>query len=121
MTFKAFRKLHGTLAPFVLLPLVVTVTTGVTYRIGKDWFGWTRDQVHWLMVIHEGEYWGKTLEPFYVLFNGLGLLWMVVTGAAMAVRNIQRSAWFRAWQASRVTAAVPSPANPDAPDAEDRP
>ncbi len=85
------RKLHSTVAPIVMLPLLVTVTTGVVYRLSKDWFGLTRDQVHVLMVIHEGEYLGHTLEPFYVLLNGLGLVWMIATGGVMAVKNIRRN------------------------------
>lgn len=91
LSLKRLRQLHITLAPVVILPLMVTMVTGVVYRIGKDWLGWTRDQVHFLMVIHEGEYWGKTLEPVYVLLNGLGLLWMLATGTAMLVKNWQRS------------------------------
>ncbi len=87
---QSIRKLHRTLAPIVLLPLLVTVTTGVTYRLSKDWFGMTRDQVHFLMTIHEGEYLGHTLEPFYVLLNGLGLVWMLVTGGIMVGQNIMR-------------------------------
>lgn len=93
-----FRKLHATLAPFVLLPLIITVATGVMYRLGKSWLGLTRDQVHILMVIHEGEYLGHTLEPIYVLLNGLGLVWMLVTGSVMAYQNILRSGWWRRWQ-----------------------
>lgn len=85
------RKLHRTVAPIVLLPLLVTITTGVTYRLSKDWFGFSRDQVHFLMTLHEGEYLGPTLEPFYVLLNGLGLLWMLVTGSVMAFQHFRRS------------------------------
>lgn len=87
----SFRKLHATVAPLVILPLIITVATGVTYRLGKSWFGLTRDQVHFLMVIHEGEYLGKTLEPVYVLLNGLGLLWMLATGGMMAYQNFAQS------------------------------
>ena len=95
MKFRSLiRKLHGTLAPIVLLPLLMTVTTGIAYRLSKDWLGLTRDQVHFLMTLHEGEYLGSTLEPFYVLLNGLGLLWMLVTGSIMAVQNFRR-AWQR--------------------------
>ena len=90
-----FRKLHASIAPFALFPLIVTVATGVAYRLGKSWFGLTRDQVHFLMVIHEGEYLGKTLEPLYVLLNGLGLAWMLATGGVMLYRNFSRS---RLWQ-----------------------
>jgi hypothetical protein len=95
MIFQKLRQLHSTLAPIVLLPLLVTMTTGVTYRLSKDWLGLSRDQVHFLMVIHEGEYLGKTLEPFYVLFNGLGLLWMLATGAGMLIQKLRRTSWFR--------------------------
>jgi len=90
-----FRKLHATVAPWVLLPLVVTVATGVAYRLSKSWFGLSRDQVHFLMVIHEGEYLGNTLEPLYVLLNGMGLLWMIVTGSVMVYQNLTRSRWWR--------------------------
>ncbi len=70
---------------------MITVTTGVTYRLSKDWFGLSRDQVHFLMSIHEGEYLGHTLEPFYVLLNGLGFVWMLVTGGVMVFQNLKRS------------------------------
>ncbi|MEM8642187.1 MAG: PepSY domain-containing protein [Cyanobacteria bacterium P01_G01_bin.54] len=82
---KLLRTLHRQLAPFIMLPLVITILTGVIYRVGKAWFGLTRDQVHWLMVIHEGEYLGKFLEPFYVLLNGLGALFMLATGISIWV------------------------------------
>lgn len=85
------RKMHRTLAPIVLLPLFITVATGVIYRLSKDWFGLSRDQVHFLMTLHEGEYLGKTLEPFYVLLNGLGLLWMLATGGTMLLQSVWRS------------------------------
>jgi len=96
--FLLFRKWHRNLAPVVLLPLLLTVSTGVIYRLAKDWFGLSRDQVHFLMSIHEGEYLGDTLKPFYVLFNGLGLLWMLVTGGVMLWQNLQRS-----WKTSSTT------------------
>lgn len=89
MKKQQLRKLHLTIAPIVILPLLITVSTGVVYRISKDWFGLSRDQVHFLMVLHEGEYLGKTLEPVYVLLNGLGLLWMLFTGGAMLFQNFQ--------------------------------
>ncbi|NEQ46364.1 MAG: PepSY domain-containing protein [Leptolyngbya sp. SIOISBB] len=92
MKFRLFvRKLHRTVAPIVLLPLLITVTTGMIYRLSKDWLGLSRDQVHFLMTLHEGEYLGPNLEPFYVLLNGLGLLWMLGTGGVMVWQNISRS------------------------------
>lgn len=84
---KKIREYHSTIAPIVLLPLVITVFTGVIYRLGKSWFGLSKDQVHFLMVIHEGGYLGDFFKPIYVLFNGLGLLWMLVTGLIILINS----------------------------------
>ncbi len=80
---RRIRQLHRWVAPFVLLPLLITLTTGMAYRLLKDWAGLERDQVHWLMALHEGEWLGPQLEPAVVLLNGIGLLWMLITGGAM--------------------------------------
>ena len=84
------RALHRRFAPLVVLPLLVTVTTGVTYRLARDWFGVDKDNVHWLMTVHEGEWLGPTLEPVVVLLNALGLLWMLVTGATLLIARWRR-------------------------------
>ncbi len=90
MKINQIRQWHRTLAPIVMLPLLITVSTGVTYRLAKDWFRLSRDQVHFLMSIHEGEYLGNTLEPWYVLLNGLGVLWMLATGGIMVFQSLRR-------------------------------
>ncbi|EHA64361.1 PepSY-associated TM helix domain protein [Synechococcus sp. WH 8016] len=90
------RQLHRWVAPLVVLPLLVTVSTGVTYRLAKDWGGLSRDQVHWLMTIHEGEWLGPALEPVVVLLNAVGLLWMLATGSWLLLQNVRRQ-----WIASR--------------------
>lgn len=88
------RQAHAALAPLVLLPLLVTVSTGVAYRLLRDWAGLGRDQAHVLMVLHEGEWlkqwFGPNGETLYVLLNGLGLLWMLLSGGAMAVQRLRR-------------------------------
>jgi len=88
------RRLHAALAPVVLLPLLLTVGTGMAYRLLRDWAGLGREQAHLLMVLHEGE-WLKPLvgssgETLYVLLNGLGLLWMLATGASMLWQRLKR-------------------------------
>ncbi|WP_254216673.1 peptidase [Synechococcus sp. CCY 9618] len=92
------RQAHGWLAPVVLTPLLLSALTGVGYRLLRDWGGLSRDQTHVLMVLHEGEWlkpWvGPAGETLYVLLNGLGLLWMLVTGGAMAWERLRRS-WRR--------------------------
>ena len=77
------RKFHQTVAPIVLIPLIITVITGTCYRLGRDWFGFSREQTHWLMAIHQADYLGNNLRSLYVLLNGLGLLWMIITGISM--------------------------------------
>ena len=86
---RMLRQLHRWLAPWVFLPLLVTASSGVTYRLARDWAGLDRDQVHWLMVLHEGEWLGPRLEPFVVLLNAFGLLWMLLTGTGMLVRRVE--------------------------------
>ncbi|MFQ6537991.1 hypothetical protein [Aphanothece stagnina] len=92
------RQAHAALAPVVLLPLLLTVSTGLGYRLLRDWGGLGRDQAHGLMVLHEGEWlrqwFGPNGETLYVLLNGLGLLWMLVSGGGMAVQKLRRS-WGR--------------------------
>ena len=88
-----FRQLHRQIAPFIVLPLFITAMTGVCYRLGKSWFGLSRDQVHFLMVIHEGEYLGHQLEPFYVLLNFLGVMFMLITGTVMLFKSIKNINW----------------------------
>lgn len=88
------RRAHAALAPLVLTPLLLSVGTGVGYRVLRDWGGLDRDRAHVLMVLHEGEWlrqwFGPNGETIYVLLNGLGLLWMLVTGGGLALRNLQR-------------------------------
>jgi len=84
------RRWHAAAAPIVLTPLLLTVCTGMAYRLLKDWGGLERDQVHWLMVLHEGEWLGPAAEPLYVLLNGLGLMWMLSTGALLLSQRWRR-------------------------------
>lgn len=90
------RRWHGRLAPLVVAPLLLTVMSGMGYRLLRDWGGLSRDQVHVLMVLHEGEWLGRYGETAYVALNGLGLLWMLATGFGMLVQQ-----WRRPPQASR--------------------
>lgn len=88
------RQAHALLAPVVLAPLLLTACTGVAYRVLKDWFGWERNRAHGLMTLHEGEWlkawFGPHGETVYVLLNGLGLLWMLGTGATMVWQRLRR-------------------------------
>ena len=82
------RQFHKALAPWVFLPLLISALTGLFYRISKDLLGFSRDQVHWLMSIHEGEWLGQNGELIYVFLNSLGLLWMLISGFQMFSKKI---------------------------------
>jgi hypothetical protein len=78
-----FRSLHGFLAPIFLLPLFVSASTGIIYRISRAWFGLPKEQVKIFMDIHQGSYLGPSLRVVYILLVGLGLLFILVTGIQM--------------------------------------
>jgi hypothetical protein len=77
---RAFRKYHRMLALIVILPLVLTVITGMIYPIVADWFH--ADELGELLLkVHTMEIIG--LEDYYPILNGLGLIAMIVTGITM--------------------------------------
>ena len=82
------RQFHKLLAPWLFLPLLISAVSGLFYRILKDLFGYTRDEVHWLMSLHEGEWRGDNGELIYVILNSLGLIWMLITGFQMFSKKI---------------------------------
>ena len=82
------RQFHKALAPWVFLPLFISAITGLFYRVSKDLLGFSRDEVHWLMSLHEGEWLGDNGELIYVILNSIGLIWMIATGFKMFSKNI---------------------------------
>ena len=86
--FSNSRQFHKALAPWVFLPLFISSITGLLYRFSKDLLGYSREQVHWLMSLHEGEWLGDNGELIYVLLNSLGVLWMLITGFQMFSKKI---------------------------------
>ena len=85
------RQFHKALAPLIFLPLFISSVTGLFYRVSKDLLGYSRDQVHWLMSLHEGEWLGEHGELIYVLLNSVGVLWMLITGFQMFSKTISFS------------------------------
>ncbi len=78
-----WRSVHGWLSPIVFLPLALTAATGIAYRLGKNWFGLSNQEAAIFMRLHQGTFLGSSLKPFYVLFLGVGLIAMLVTGIQM--------------------------------------
>lgn len=91
-TLARLRRWHGLIAPLVLAPLLITVISGMSYRLLRDWGGLSRDQAHVLMVLHEGEWLGHAGETVYVALNGLGLLWMLISGGGLLLQRWRRPA-----------------------------
>jgi hypothetical protein len=73
------HKLHRSIAPIVILPLLLTVITGVIYQI-TDLSG---HEAQWLLGVHQGNFGALKLEAIYPFLNGLGLLAMLATGTVI--------------------------------------
>lgn len=76
-----WRRLHRALAPMMVLPLILTLVTGVLYQMvdltGND------EAFDWLLDVHKGEFGPLNLEGIYPFLNATGLLLLVVTGGVM--------------------------------------
>ena len=77
------RKLHRKLSPYLFLLIGVSAITGMTYRVGKKWFGMDGETGRLVMDWHTGAWLGPVLSPFYVILVGAALLFIVITGARM--------------------------------------
>ncbi|MDX2271860.1 MAG: PepSY domain-containing protein [Cyanobacteriota bacterium] len=77
----AIRKAHRVIAPVMILPILLTVTTGSLYQIalltGKA------GDFYWLIEAHKGTWGPVNLQVIYPFLNALGLLVMAATGISM--------------------------------------
>lgn len=87
MILTTLRKLHRLLAPWLALPLAITLMTGVVYRLGKAWFGLDKEAASQVLEIHSGEWLGKWASLGWVAVVGVGLLALGSTGAAMFLQS----------------------------------
>ncbi len=75
------RQLHRALVPFMVLPLLLTLTTGTAFQFAvaagraQDFF--------WLLELHRGKFGTINLEFVYPILNALGLLTLLITGLLM--------------------------------------
>lgn len=72
------RQLHRALVPFVVLPLLLTLTTGMGFQfaVAVD----RAEDFLWLLELHRGKFGSINVEFIYPILNALGLLTLVVTG-----------------------------------------
>lgn len=62
-----------------LLPLAVSAISGIDYSTGEA-CDMSEDTLDLLMSIHEGDWMGKEIKPFYISVLGLGLVLATVSG-----------------------------------------
>ena len=79
---KAFRKYHRILAIIIALPIILTVLTGMSTTIVREWPINTEISSRLLLKIHTGEIFH--LQAIYPILNGLGMIGLLVTGLSMS-------------------------------------
>ena len=81
---RGVRGFHRILGAILLLPLTISAATGVLFKLGGDWFGFSKPTLGVLMSLHQGTWLGPTVRPFYILFIGAGLLVLAIAGLRIA-------------------------------------
>jgi uncharacterized iron-regulated membrane protein len=93
MNIKAakIRQWHRWLAPIMILPILLTLITGVIYQIGD--LGGFGDRVSWAIEWHKGNFGFIDFQKSYPFLNGIGLLFLTVTGISMwwKTRRVSKS------------------------------
>lgn len=75
------RQWHRWLAPIMLLPILLTTITGIIYQIGE--LGGFDEQVNWAIHWHKGDFGYIDFQKSFPFLNGIGLLFLTVTGISM--------------------------------------
>jgi hypothetical protein len=85
---KGVRTVHWILALVLTIPLAATAVTGILFEWGESRLGFSEEMQRLLMSIHQGSWLGKELRLYYILFVGLGLL-------ALGLSGLRIKGWFR--------------------------
>ena len=75
------RQLHRSLVPFMVIPLLLTLTTGMSFQFAS--IAGRASDFLWLLDLHRGKVGPINLEFVYPILNALGLLTLVITGSIM--------------------------------------
>ena len=84
------RLIHRRLAPWLFVLLALSALTGLAYRLGKKWLGVDKETGNFIMSIHTGEWAGTFFSTLQILAAGLGLLFLLGSGAAMFLKSKSR-------------------------------
>lgn len=82
------RQLHRSLVPFMVVPLLITVTTGTLFQLAA-----VSDRAAdfiWLLDLHKGKFGAVNLEKIYPFLNASGLLTLLITGSLMWLQSPAR-------------------------------
>lgn len=82
------RKVHQQVSLFLFLPLLLTTLTGVAYRIGRSWLGLSKNFGELMMFFHHGQFLGDFLGSLYVIFLGLGVLILSLSGFSLLNKKL---------------------------------
>jgi phosphotransferase system glucose/maltose/N-acetylglucosamine-specific IIC component len=85
------RQWHRWLAPIMILPILLTVITGIVFQIG-ELAGFT-DRVAWAIHWHKRDFGFIDFQKSFPFLNGIGLLFLTGTGISMwwKMHGINRS------------------------------
>jgi uncharacterized iron-regulated membrane protein len=75
------RQWHRLLAPIMILPILLTVITGVIFQIGE--LGGFENKVIWAIHWHKGDFGYIDFQKSFPFLNALGLLFLTFTGISM--------------------------------------
>ena len=89
------RILHRKLSPWVLPSLLLAAVTGLIYRIGRAWFGMSKETGGKILFLHSGEWLGENGSVIYLFIIGSALLFLVVSGLWMWFTSRKPSARLR--------------------------
>ncbi len=79
-----FRRIHRFLAPIMVMPLLITLCSGVLFQIAAS--NDKSEQFLWLLDLHRGKFGRFNLELVYPYLNAIGLLTLLITGTLMWLR-----------------------------------
>jgi hypothetical protein len=79
------RRLHSAIAPFMIVPVLLTLITGTLFQFAM--LMGNAEGFLWLLDLHRGKFGQINLEMVYPFLNALGLLALAITGISMWLRS----------------------------------
>jgi uncharacterized iron-regulated membrane protein len=88
------------------VPLLISLTTGIAYRVGRSWFGMEKPAGQRILNFHTGMVLGETTSLLYTAVTGLGLLALALSGAWLLWRS-RASRGARRWHRTAAWLLLP--------------